>query len=279
MSIDHRPHITFLLGKPFRISSVVAHVIQRLHHKVPMITVYRPQPGIPLPPLVFQADLVVQRGLPAAELESAIQLELAMVRCINSPIATHAISNRANLMALLAAAALPVPKTMTAATWEEVIEITDKRPAAIKGLDGRIGRGAHVLLTSDGRLPHQAPFGGPFIVQEYIAADPMVHKLYVAGNHTRELRKLSNPLQRPHIPAVAIDRTPHLSSLARLAGKALGIEIYGVDILDGPSGPVIIDVNAFPGFRDVPDAARLIADHLLATVMTLSGGRHVGPTT
>jgi ribosomal protein S6--L-glutamate ligase len=34
-------------------------------------------------------------------------------------------------------------------------------------------------------------------------------------------------------------------------------------VIDGPGGPVIVDVNAFPGFRGVPAALDLLFDHLL----------------
>lgn len=189
MGIDDRPHVAFLLGKPFRTSSVIAHFIERLHRDAPMITVYRPGQGNRLPPLVFQSNLVVQRGLRADELESIIQVELAGVRCVNSPSATQGINDRARMMSLLAAAALPVPKTSSAHTWEEVIEFADNLPAAVKKLDGSVGRGLHVLLSADGRLPLRAPVGGPFIVQEYISADDTVRKLYVVGNHIRGLSK------------------------------------------------------------------------------------------
>jgi len=244
-----------------------------------MITVYKPVRGNQLPPLVFGSDLVVQRGLGADELESAIELELAGVRCINSPGATNAITDRAHIMSLLAAAALPVPKTAAANTWEEVIEIADERPTAVKGLDGSVGRGLHVHLAVDGRLPHRAPFSGPFIVQEYIPAHDTVRKLYVVGSHTRGLGKSVGTSRTARSPGVPIQIAPRLSDLARRAGAALGMEIFGVDILDGPNGPMIIDVNPFPGFRDVPDAARLIANHLSEIVATPGDDSTIAPTT
>jgi len=244
-----------------------------------MITIYRPAQGNQLPPLVFQSNLVVQRGLRADELESIIQVELAGVRCVNSPNATQGINDRARMMSLLAAAALPVPKTITAHTWEEVIEFADNRPAAIKRLDGSVGRGLHVLLSADGRLPLRAPFGGPFIVQEYISADDTVRKLYVVGNHTRGLSKSAGNSRTSPGSGVPIDITPRLSDLPRHAGAALGMEIYGVDILDGTNGPIIVDVNPFPGFRDVPDAARLIANHLVGIVTRSIDDPETGPPT
>ncbi len=42
MSIGRGTHVTFLLGKPIRLSSVIAEVIQRLHRDVSTITMQEP---------------------------------------------------------------------------------------------------------------------------------------------------------------------------------------------------------------------------------------------
>lgn len=51
--------------------------------------------------------------------------------------------------------------------------------------------------------------------------------------------------------------------LARRVGAATGLEVYGADVLVGDDGPRVVDVNAFPGFRGVPDAAEAVARHVL----------------
>ncbi|MDQ4069776.1 MAG: hypothetical protein M3203_09965, partial [Actinomycetota bacterium] len=53
------------------------------------------------------------------------------------------------------------------------------------------------------------------------------------------------------------------------AGAALGLEIFGVDLVVGGDGPVVVDVNGFPGFKGVPPAAAWIADHLRAVARDL----------
>ncbi len=40
-----------------------------------------------------------------------------------------------------------------------------------------------------------------------------------------------------------------LAELARSVGRVLGLSVYGVDVLVGTNGPVVIDVNAMPGFK------------------------------
>ncbi len=59
-------------------------------------------------------------------------------------------------------------------------------------------------------------------------------------------------------------------------GGTLHLDIYGVDVVEGPDGPVLVDVNAFPSCRGVPGAARAIAGVLLARV-DRSGPERTGP--
>ncbi|MDQ3453235.1 MAG: hypothetical protein M3493_11150 [Actinomycetota bacterium] len=48
------------------------------------------------------------------------------------------------------------------------------------------------------------------------------------------------------------------------SATALVADRAGVDVLEGPAGPVVVDVNPVPSCRRVPGAARSIAEHLLA---------------
>lgn len=57
--------------------------------------------------------------------------------------------------------------------------------------------------------------------------------------------------------------------LVRRIGKLLGLCLYGVDILETESGPLVLDVNPFPGFRGIPGAPERIAELILA--------RHAAP--
>lgn len=117
-------------------------------------------------------------------------------------------------------------------------------------------------MAKDGRLPASVPFPGPYIVQDYIETDGSIHKLYVAGTQVRGLLKPSMLAQQSDTRVTPFDVNADLALLARRTGDALGLDIFGFDVLYGRDGPVLIDVNPFPGFRGVSDAARLIANHI-----------------
>lgn len=44
----------------------------------------------------------------------------------------------------------------------------------------------------------------------------------------------------------------------------LGGHLLGVDVIATPAGPVVVDVNGFPGFRGIEDAPALVAAHIRA---------------
>lgn len=259
---EHSPQIAFLLGKPIGSDTVLAGVLERMHHRATTITLHRPVQQATLPKWLFQSDLVVQRGLDASALASASELEGAGVRCCNSIVATQACKNRAVILAKLASAGIRVPATSIAETWDEVCAGADREWIVVKEVDGTVGRGLHVLIGGGDTLPPQPPFPGPYIVQEHIANNGIVQKLYVAGRRMRGLIKNAAPMMGSIDTGVPFDVDPELEHVARRTRRTLGLDIVGVDVLIGEHGPVVIDVNPFPGFRGVPDGARLIANHL-----------------
>ena len=44
--------------------------------------------------------------------------------------------------------------------------------------------------------------------------------------------------------------------------RAVGLHLAGVDLVIGPDGPTVVDVNPFPGYRGVDGAADGVATHL-----------------
>ena len=64
---------------------------------------------------------------------------------------------------------------------------------------------------------------------------------------------------------------PEVRRIALAAGRALGLTLYGLDIIESDEGPVVVDANYFPGYKGVPDAGALIGEHLDELVSTATG--------
>jgi ribosomal protein S6--L-glutamate ligase len=50
--------------------------------------------------------------------------------------------------------------------------------------------------------------------------------------------------------------------IALRCGRLFGLGLYGVDLVEGPDGPVVVDVNYFPSYIGVEEAAPLIAAYI-----------------
>jgi glutathione synthase/RimK-type ligase-like ATP-grasp enzyme len=113
-----------LLGKPPRPTTVLWDVLDRLRAISAAVTVHLPKGDTPLPASLFDAHLVIQRGLGLAALTSSLRLEHAGVRCCNRITAAIAVQDRIATLRKLAESGVPVPPTAPAATKVMVTPLT-----------------------------------------------------------------------------------------------------------------------------------------------------------
>lgn len=256
--------VTFVLGKPPERSPVLPDVIAQLQRQHVRAEVVVPGSAQKLE-LPHSTQVVAIRGVAAPVLVGLVPHEDGDVRWVNAPSAMLRIIDRAALHADLAGAGLPVPHQERAASWEQVAALAAGGPSVVKAVDSTVGRGRHVLMIPDGVAPTEAPFPGPYVVSELIATDGVDRKLYVIGDRVAGLAK---PWPRPESGdgTQPLDVTDELVALARGAADAAGLTVCGVDVLAGPAGPAIVDVNAFPSCKGVPGAAESIARHLVSVM-------------
>ncbi|SFQ06155.1 RimK-like ATP-grasp domain-containing protein [Actinomadura madurae] len=221
-----------------------------------------------LPGAVFaRADLVILRSVHPATAASARASAPAEAAWCNAPAATATVADRVETWRRLAAAGLPVPPARVVDDPRAVAAIAAGRPVVVKTPLGSRGEGVTLLDQGDA-FPARGP--GPWLVQDRIPGDGWDRKLFVVGPHVHgtlrrwPARSLAEKLGRPLPPDA------EMADLALGAGRVFGLCAYGVDMMGGTDGPVIVDVNAFPGFKGVPGAAGLVFDHLLGH---LEGGR------
>lgn len=78
------------------------------------------------------------------------------------------------------------------------------------------------------------------------------------------LLKPSTLLQEDTTGGRPFDVDDPLAELARTAVAGLDLHLAGIDVVLGPDGPVVVDVNSFPGYRGVHGAPEGVVQHLLA---------------
>ena len=102
---------------------------------------------------------------------------------------------------------------------------------------------------------------------------PVPHELDRLAHLLRDLRGLQRAVEEELAAegAAALDdvegdradrQAEDLGDLALRCGQAFGLGLYGMDLVETPSGPQVVDVNYFPGYKGVPDVAPRIAAYV-----------------
>lgn len=253
-----QPHVVLLLGKKPRPGTIVAETVDLLEDEGARCRVLLPHKGDISPADLADSDLVVHRGLSNRPAMIDLLTNAIGPRC-NPMAGVDHLRDRVTLHRALVAAGVPVPAAVVRQNWADVLADARERQVVVKAISGP-GRGRGVLAPP---LPVEAPLAGPYVVEDLIEHDGIDRKLYVAGEWVQGLLKPST-LVHDHTdrgePFVVDDA---LADLARKTVAGLGLHLAGVDVVLGPDGPVVVDANAFPGYRSVQGAAEAICRHLL----------------
>lgn len=263
--------VVFAVGKPPRSGTVVAEVIGRLTRRGVRVDLRLPHDHPDA--LVFDEPptLLVHRGLSLDALGRVRDLCTQGVTCCSPPDGAIAVARRDQVTERLHSAGIPVPTTVVTSSWDVVSAAVSESPRFVKAAADTTGRSARVVRVD--HVDTDAPFPGPWIVQEAVTHDGLDRKLYVTGREVCGLLKpsmfrsvggpgtieASSDLGSP----VAFRPSDELVEIALSVGSTLDLHLYGVDVVVGPDGPVVVDVNAFPGYRGVDGAAHHITMHVL----------------
>ncbi|MGW3624141.1 ATP-grasp domain-containing protein [Streptomyces sp. NPDC000880] len=166
---------------------------------------------------------------------------------------------------------LPVPLTYVAARPEALAEIPEAEfPLVVKPADGSSGRAVRLVPSPDrlAAMGTELAGEGMLIAQPYVPNSGVDLKVYCVGGELYATERCSplhpdRPVDERRVPLSA-----EVAGIVAEVGTVYGLDLYGVDVLLGPDGPVIVDVNDFPSFRQVPDAAVRVARAVLELART-----------
>lgn len=210
-------------------------------------------------------ELYVARCRSASGMAALAVLEARGAKIVNRFRAIEFSSNKAITTATLRARRIPHPATFLAERPSQLQSVPARfYPLVVKPLVGEAGEGVHILGSRrelDG-LPER-----PVYAQRYVSNAGYDLKAYVVGDSVRLVRKPS-PLHGGTGPTKELPLPPEVERLALLCGRLFGLEIYGVDLLHNDDGWQVVEVNDFPSFSAIPDAADWIADYLLGVART-----------
>ncbi|MFE2865170.1 RimK family alpha-L-glutamate ligase [Embleya sp. NPDC059259] len=272
--------LAFLVEEHYRLDGMPLDVVRQLdawgHH----VDVVRPGSS-----LIELSDLIragshdawvlktVSGGPGLSMLDAAAALGLTT---INDARAIRSVRDKAVAAVIARAHGLPMPVTWFAAVPELLASIpADAYPLVVKPAGGSSGRAVHLVSTPEDlvRLGGELAGEGPLLAQVYVPNSGKDIKVYaISGEFHATVRR--SPLHPGH--AVRETRVPLSSAVAALMhriGEAFGLDLFGVDVIEGPDGPMVVDINDFPSFRCVPDGVARVARAVLDLA---AGGRGVG---
>ena len=191
-------------------------------------------------------------------------------RILNPYPSCVVLRDKALTAARLRAAGIPSPPTWLTADPMSLAPIVDQCAVVVKPLHGLHGRG--VRRVENQRELAAIPPGEPLVAQEHVPGPGRDLKLYVAGDSVFAVRKPFSPTSfiRDGEPC-AVPKAA--KEIALECGRALDLRLYGLDLIESVDGPVVVDVNYFPGFRGVADPVPAIADCVETYSRCRSGSR------
>jgi ribosomal protein S6--L-glutamate ligase len=233
----------------------------RLDHRVRVVDPNRLDPASLERELRAPASLYLLKSHTPAALAVAHRLAERGVRVINSALATARCLDRVALARALEGAGLPAPRTWNPGRLSSLAAepglafplIVKSRHSRRGDLVTRVDSAAELAAL----LPQWAD--EPVVAQEFLPGDGWDVKLWVTGTQVFGARRRT-PLEpgasRETLPIAELP-AEWVLILERI-GSAFDLSLFGVDLLLTERGPLVIDVNAFPGFRGVPGAAEAL---------------------
>ena len=210
-----------------------------------------------------QADLYLLKSHAPQALEVAHYLEEHGALVVNSWAASVACQDRVLMTQYLEEAHLPWPRTQDFSSLHDLLRqqnalSTLSFPMIIKSryshrgdLVGKI----HSIEELHALSPQWDE--EPVILQEFSQSDGWDIKLWVIDQAIFAARRRT-PLEpgasKEDFPFATDELPEDWRRITLEIGKTFNLRLYGVDLLMTTSGPVIVDVNSFPGFRGVQGA-------------------------
>jgi ribosomal protein S6--L-glutamate ligase len=210
-----------------------------------------------------QANLYLLKSHAPQALETAHYLEQRGALVVNSWASSIACQDRVLMSQRMSEAHLPWPHTQYFPSLENLL--TQARvlstlafPLIIKSHYSH--RGDLVgKINSIEELKALAPQWSkePIVIQEFAAGDGWDIKLWVIDQQIFAARRRT-PLipgaSKEDIPLTADELPEDWIRITLTISSVFDLRLYGVDLLVTECGPIIVDVNSFPGFRGVPGA-------------------------
>ncbi len=227
--------------------------------------------------LIDVADIRVKNDLYLLKSGNELALSFAFVlhqlgaATVNPYPTVALLQNKIVSTRILQKAGVPTPDTFVTRNRGDLAPLLDEGPLIVKPYRGCRGEGIAVVRTV-GDLDKLAP-DGPILAQRYHQSDDgRDHKIFCIGDRLFGVRRIFPLRSYDDKVGEPFVLTPELRSITQRCGEAVGIDLYGVDVVISNGQPYVVDLNKFCSFIGVKDAPRLLADHVLESARRVLRG-------
>ncbi len=198
------------------------------------------------------------------------QFEAIGTFCLNSSSSIGLSRDKLAAHQVLALHKIPMPDTAFANSPKDtkyIVDMTTGAPLVVKLLESSQGKGVILAETKKAASSVISAFQklqAPFIVQDFIKDSAGADlRLFVIGGKViaTMMRSASDGDFRSNLHAGGSASKVKISKeerqIAKLAAKAMGLNIAGVDILRSSEGPKVLEVNSSPGLQGIEEINKI----------------------
>ena len=205
-------------------------------------------------------------------------LQRAGLYIVNPPQAIEHCVDKYDILAILQENGIPVPRTATTESLDEALKAFRELggDVVVKPLFGSRGVGATRVNDSEvASTVFRAIlfYHGVIYIQEFVNHGFSDIRAFVIGNSVvAAMRRVAkswktNYSQGAKASGTRLEKT--LEDLAVKSAESIDCKVAGVDILESPEGPVVVEVNSQPGWRCLQSVAKVnIADEIIDFVLS-----------
>lgn len=209
------------------------------------------------------------------------QLEMEGAWMVSSSIAITRARDKLRSQQILTKAGVDTPKTLVSRNTTDIDDLLDQigLPVIIKLATGTHGNGVVLADTKKAAKSALQAFylynedGTNILLQEYIkeSAGTDIRAFVVGSRVVASMKRQSlDDDFRSNLhkggEGTSVKLTPEEKRIAVKAAKAMGLHVAGVDLMRSSKGPLVLEVNASPGFGIEKVTGRNVAEKIIEYV-------------
>jgi ribosomal protein S6--L-glutamate ligase len=210
--------------------------------------------------LRVEHDLYVLKKTSDLALSMAGALHAQSAAIVNPYPVTVALRDKIISSRILQSAGVPTPATYVVSHRDRLAPLLAEGPLVVKPCQDGCGFGVRVVW-SVAELADVPAGKEPVIAQRYHRPQGRDRKIYSIGGRFFGVRKIFPARTEDEKHGEPFTPSRELCEIALRCGRAFGIDLYGVDIIESEGQPYVVDMSTMPGFKGVPDAPLHLAQY------------------